>query len=101
MDENFQTELQDNSAIEVAEQLLRFYRYCVEGNESLALEEREKLPLLQPWILSRDEISRRQNNRAPINNTSSSDSDGENENTMEVTPDASDDWVEVKTRRKK
>ncbi len=36
MDDQFNTEVHDDSIIQVAEELLRFHRYCMEGNESTA-----------------------------------------------------------------
>lgn len=50
MDDEFNTELQDDSSIQVAEELLRFYRYCVQGDELTAKMEFEKLPPLQSWL---------------------------------------------------
>ncbi|XP_063971839.1 uncharacterized protein LOC135159755 [Diachasmimorpha longicaudata] len=99
MESEFQTELEDGSAIQVAEQLLKFYRYCTEGNEAVAVTEMEKLPSLKTWILTREEIRQRGNNRTvPVNEQSHSDSE-DNEAQMEVS--TNDDWVEVRTKRKK
>lgn len=52
MDDQFDTEVQDDSITQVAEELLRFHRYCVEGNESIAKTELDKLPPLQSWLSS-------------------------------------------------
>ncbi|KAK0170355.1 hypothetical protein PV328_010926 [Microctonus aethiopoides] len=101
MDREFQTELQDNSAKEIAEILMNFYHYCHDGYEETAKAEMNKLPQLQPWILSRDEIKQRTSNLRPINDDSSSDSEEENGNSMETAATNASDWVEVKTRRKK
>lgn len=53
MDDQFSTEVQDDSSVQVAEELLRFYRYCKESNESVAKTEFEKLPPLQSWLNSK------------------------------------------------
>lgn len=99
MESEFQTELEDGSAMQVAEQLLRFRHYCVEGNEAVAVAEMEKLPPLKTWILTRDEIRQHGNNRpAPVNEHSDSDNEG---NEVEMQVPTNDDWVEVRTRRKK
>ncbi|XP_012531739.1 pre-rRNA-processing protein TSR2 homolog [Monomorium pharaonis] len=50
MDNQFNTELQDDSSMQIAEELLRFHRYCMEGNESTLKVEFEKLPPLQSWL---------------------------------------------------
>ncbi|KAL6266784.1 hypothetical protein P5V15_003616 [Pogonomyrmex californicus] len=74
MDDQFNTELQDDSTVQVAEELLRFYRYCMEGNEATAKIEFEKLPPLQPWLnLERSIQSTRVNHSQPIKEDSSSD----------------------------
>jgi len=98
MDTQFSTELEDNSAIQVANELLRFHRYCMEGNEAAAVEELAKLPPLQSWIMTRESIRDRNDHKASTNNDSSSDSDGEDVKQMDA---VDDEWVEVKTRRKK
>ncbi|XP_015121275.1 uncharacterized protein LOC107044042 [Diachasma alloeum] len=99
MESEFQTELEDGSAIQVAEQLLKFHRYCVEGNEAVAVTEMDKLPSPKTWILTREEIRQQGNNRpVPVNKQTHSDSE-DNEEQMEVP--ANDDWVEVRTKRKK
>ncbi|XP_011308364.1 uncharacterized protein [Fopius arisanus] len=100
MESEFQTELEDGSAMQVAEQLLKFHRYCVEGNEAVAVTEMEKLPSLKTWILTREEIRQQGNNKpvGGVNEQTESDSEGDDER-MEVPAD--DDWVAVKTRRKK
>lgn len=106
MESEFHTELQDNSTIEVAQHLWRFYRYCKEGNEAVAVTERDKLPPLQAWILSRDEI-RGQGGQPPrvVNDEDDSDSDSDEEDgdddKMVVAPAADDDWTQVTSRRRK
>lgn len=95
MDEQFNTILEDNSTIQVAEELLRFYRYCMEGNESIAKTELEKLPPLQPWLTCERPI---QSTRPlPSKEDSSSDED------MDVDKNAqeNDGWTVVTSRRSK
>lgn len=94
MDEQFNTELQDYSGNQVAEELFKFYRYCVEGKEAEAVTESEKLPPLQPWMVSY--IPRKSNN-VIVQNDSDSESD-ETETDMQV---EDTEWTEVKTRRKR
>lgn len=98
MDTNFSTELEDNSAIQVANELLRFHRYCMEGAEAMAVEELAKLAPLQPWIMTRESIGAANNQSSQVKNDSSSSSEEEDDKQMET---VDDDWVEVKTRRKK
>ncbi|KAK0162115.1 hypothetical protein PV327_008479 [Microctonus hyperodae] len=101
MDREFQTELQDNSAKEIAEILMNFYHYSHDGYGETVMTEMNKLPQLQPWILSRDQIKQLTSKSLPINDDSSSDSEEENGNSMETTATNVSEWVEVKTRRKK
>ncbi|OAD61515.1 Pre-rRNA-processing protein TSR2 like protein [Eufriesea mexicana] len=95
MDEYFNTELQDNSAIQVAEELLRFYHYCTENNENLAMTELAKLPPLQSWLVMNEPIKRSQNSCAIENDSS------ENEEEASVGTEVADEWTEVRTRRKR
>lgn len=95
MDEHFNTELQDNSAMQVAEELLRFYRYCIENNENLAMTELEKLPPLQSWIITNESIKKIQNSCTVENDSS------ENEEETSVCMKVANEWTEVKTRRKR
>lgn len=95
MDTTFNTELEDDSAIQVAEELVRFYRLCVSNSEN-SLTELEKLPPLQSWL--RAEISRNSlSQRSSRQNDSSSESDEATNDQMEV----EDEWTTVKTRRKR
>lgn len=98
MDEQFNTELQDESALQVAEELLRFYKYCIENNESLAMAELEKLPPVQPWLLST--VPLRRANQSSVQNEDDSSSENE-ENVTEPMEVADSEWTEVRTRRKR
>ncbi|XP_034935426.1 uncharacterized protein [Chelonus insularis] len=100
MDTEFNTELQDNSAIEVAQQLLRFYQYCLNSDEKTAMAEMEKLPALKSWILSRDMI-RKQISDGP--STSEVSNGGEEDEMSEHVKETAveDEWLEVKPRKKK
>lgn len=95
MDEHFNTELEDNSAVQVAEELYRFSRYCIENNETLAMAELAKLPPVQTWLLTNEPSKRIQH--ASVMESDSSDGEQETSNTMDVV----DDWTEVKSRRKR
>ncbi|EFN76800.1 uncharacterized protein LOC105190181 [Harpegnathos saltator] len=96
MDDCFSTEIEDDSAREVADILLQFYRYCIEGNESTARTEFEKLPPLQSWLLLPQPV---QHSHVTTNydNKSSSDEDmdSNNENTNE------EGWMTVKSGRRR
>ncbi|XP_072751624.1 pre-rRNA-processing protein TSR2 homolog [Anoplolepis gracilipes] len=92
MDEQFNTELEDNSAAQVAEELLRFYQYCLEGNESTAKMEFEKLPPLQSWF-----ICERSTCPLPVKQESSSDEDMD----MDENEQENDGWTVVTNRRAK
>lgn len=94
MDEHFNTELQDDSAMQVAEELLKFYRYCTENNENLVTIELAKLPPLQPWLVTNEPAKRIQTFCAIENDSSEEEetSDG-----MEVV----DEWTEVRGRRRR
>ncbi|XP_012277605.1 uncharacterized protein LOC105698167 [Orussus abietinus] len=96
MDAEFNTELEDDSSIEVAKELLRFYHYCVEENETAMRAEFEKLPQIQPWLLQKESTRKFIHDSALQVDHSSSDN-SENENNM----DLDSEWTEVKTRRKK
>lgn len=94
MDDRFSTELQDDSSIEVAQELLRFYRYCTEGDEVTAKAEFEKLPPLQSWLNLEQPVRPTQ----PVKHQSSSDEDmdiDKNEQKEE------DEWTVVTNRRSK
>lgn len=95
MDEYFNTELQDDSAVQVAEELLRFYRYCIENNESTAVAEIEKLQPLQSW-LTMDSPSTKTQNFSIVKDISSD----EEEQTSHCT-EGINEWTEVKSRRKR
>lgn len=95
MDEHFNTELHDDSAMQVAEELLRFHRYCTENNEGLAMAELEKLPPLQSWLVTNEPVRRTQSH--PIVEEDSSEGEEESAKDMEV----ADEWTEVKSRRKR
>ncbi|XP_043257030.1 uncharacterized protein LOC122399970 [Colletes gigas] len=95
MDEHFNTELQDNSATQVAEEMLRFYSYCIENNESIAVAEFEKLPPLQSWLITSEPLARIQHSSV----IESDSSDGEEE-TSQAT-EVANEWTEVKSRRKR
>lgn len=92
MDQNFNTELQDDSATQVAEELLKFHRYCSEDTENLLTVELAKLPLLQPWFFT-IELARRIQACRTIENDSSEDEEISDD--MEVV----DEWTEVRGRR--
>lgn len=93
MDEQLNTILEDNSTVQVAEELLRFYRYCIEGNESTAKTELEKLPPLQPWLICERPI--RSTRPLPVQQDSNSDED------MNVDKNEQEDdgWTVVTNRR--
>ena len=95
MDEHFDTELHDDSAMQVAEELLRFHRYCTENNEGLAVAELEKLPPLQSWLVTNEPVRRTQ--IRSIVEEDSSEGEEESAKDMEV----ADEWTEVKSRRKR
>lgn len=102
MDDAFQTELQDDSVADVAKELLRFHKYCMDGDESTALAELAKLPPLAPWILGKRTAKedRRQVRQQAADETKSNDGvermEEEDEDEVE-----DDGWTEVKTRRQK
>lgn len=98
MDEQFNTELQDNSSKEVAEELLRFYQYCMESNESTATAELEKLPPLQSWLVSTLPTTSSNNHSLPVDCDSSSDDENMDEDKNVADAEG---WIEVKARRKR
>lgn len=96
----FNTEMEDGSAMEVAEVLLKFYRYCIEGNESTARTELEKLPPLQNWLLLQQPQQTQQNHTAAnCRNDSNSDEDMDKDN---VDKDETEEgWTTVKSGRRR
>jgi len=92
MDDQFNTDVQDNSIIQVAEELLRFHRYCMEGNESIAKTEFEKLPPLQSWL-----NSERSALPIPVKHEPSSSEDMD----MDRNEQEKDGWTVVTNRRSK
>ncbi|CAK9805883.1 hypothetical protein ANTQUA_LOCUS4600 [Anthophora quadrimaculata] len=95
MDEHFNTELEDNSAIQVAEELLKFYRYSIENNASVLAAELEKVPPLQSWLVTSEPVRKVQNTSVMEND--SSEDEEETPSEMEVI----DEWTEVRSRRKR
>jgi hypothetical protein len=94
MEIHFNTELQDDSAVQVAIELLRFYQYCIEGNESIAKAEFDKLSPLQSWL--RIEQPSQATVSLPIQHEDSSDED------MDVDKNKDEDeWTVVTRRRRK
>lgn len=96
MDDQFNTEVQDDSSIQIAEELLRFHRYCMEGNESTAKTEFEKLPPLQSWL----------NLEQPTRQTHSQSAKHELKNLVEdmdvdKNEQEEDGWTVVTSRRSK
>ncbi|XP_076245750.1 uncharacterized protein LOC143186156 isoform X2 [Calliopsis andreniformis] len=89
----YMNELQDDSAVQVAEELLRFYRYCIGNNENLAMAEFEKLPPLQSWFSTTEPVRRTHN---PVVENDSSEEEETSKN-VEV----ADEWTEVRSRRKR
>ncbi|XP_033219273.1 pre-rRNA-processing protein TSR2 homolog isoform X2 [Belonocnema kinseyi] len=98
MDLEFDTELEDASSTQVAEELLRFYRYCAAGDETTALAELEKLPPLQPWIATQVYTMSVPSQSCTQENDSSSEDGEASNNQMEV---VDQDWTTVRTKRKK
>lgn len=96
MDDAFQTELQDDSALDVAKELLRFYKYCTSGDESTAVAELAKLPAAQPWLTGQKPVKEGQSQSKQIATDVGNESDEEVEKMEE-----DDGWTEVKTRRQK
>ncbi|CAL1688248.1 unnamed protein product [Lasius platythorax] len=95
MDEQLNTILEDDSTVQVAEELLRFYRYCMEGNESTAKTELEKLPPLQPWLTCERPV--RSTRPLPLKEDSSSDEDMD----VDKNEQENDGWTVVTNRRTK
>lgn len=93
MDDQFNTELQDDSTVQVAEELLRFYRYCMEGNESTAKTEFEKLPPMQSWLNS--ERPARPTRSQPVKPDSNSDEDMD----IDKNEQEKDGWTVVTNKR--
>ncbi|KAL0119256.1 hypothetical protein PUN28_009681 [Cardiocondyla obscurior] len=94
MDDQFNTELQDDSSTQVAEELLRFYRYCVQNDESTAKTEFEKLPPVQSWLSLEQPIRPSQPVRRE---SSSSDEDMD----VDKNKQQEDGWTVVTHRRNK
>lgn len=95
MDDQFNTELQDDSSIQVAEELLRFYRYCIEGDELKAKTELEKLPPLQSWLNLEQPVRPTR----PVKHESSSSDDDDMD--IDKNEQEGDGWTVVTNRRNK
>lgn len=97
MDAEFSTELEDDSAVQVAQELLRFFQYCKQGDEITAKAELDKLPPLQSWLLQAGSNQAARSSSSRVNTAeSTSESEEEQGDKMEV----DDGWTAVKTRRK-
>ncbi|XP_071561729.1 uncharacterized protein [Temnothorax nylanderi] len=94
MDDAFNTELQDDSSMQVAEELLRFYRYCIAGDESTAKTEFEKLPQLQSW-LNLEQPAR------PTRTVRREPSSSEEDMDVDKNEQGEDGWTVVTNRRNK
>jgi len=96
MENQFSTELQDDSTVQVAAELLRFYQYCIESNESTAKAEFDKLPPLQSWLISEQPSRPTISVSVPIQHEDTSDED------MDVDKNENgDEWTVVTRRRRK
>lgn len=91
---HFDTELHDDSDLQIAEDLLRFHRYCMEGNESMATVELEKLPPLQCWLNSTQCTS------VPVPRDSSLDKDMDVDDS-DKSDDSDEGWTKVTNRKRK
>lgn len=90
MDDQFNTEVHDDSCIAVATDLLKFFHYCIKGDESSARVDLEKLPE-QLWLFKSPP---QHTHPVPVKHDSSSEED------MEVDKNEKDDgWTMVKNRR--
>lgn len=94
----FNTEMEDGSVMEVAEVLLKFYRYCIEGNESTARTELEKLPPLQNWLLLQQPVQQN-HTAANCRNDSSSDEDMDKDNMDK--DETEEGWTTVRSGRRR
>lgn len=94
----FNTELEDGSTMEVAEVLLKFYRYCIEDNESTARTELEKLPPLQNWLLLQQPVQQN-HTAANCRNGSSSDEDMDKDNMDK--DETEEGWTTVRSGRRR
>ncbi|XP_046747411.1 pre-rRNA-processing protein TSR2 homolog [Diprion similis] len=101
MDEAFQTELQDDSAADVAKVLLRFHKYCMDGDEATAVTEMAKLPPLQPWIMRRKPAKDTLTQPQPPGEVRDNVKSQEAVEKMDAEEEEDDGWTEVKTRRQK
>ncbi|RLU19306.1 hypothetical protein DMN91_007863 [Ooceraea biroi] len=96
MEEEFNTEMEDESSVQVAAELLRFYQYCMEGNEPTAKAELDKLPPLQSWLVSEQPSQPSRPTRPlPVQHESSSDEDMDVDNNE----DGDGEWTVVTSRR--
>lgn len=96
MDEYFNTEMLDGSTMQIAEELLRFYRYCLEGKESVALTELERLPSLQPWLIV--PFGHHKCHSVPAQYDSSSDEDMDTDANGKNSDGKDKGWVQVRKR---
>lgn len=96
MEDVFNTELQDFSGQQVADELYRFYFDYTRGNVTQAKSEFEKLPPLQQWIIP-NVIKINKKPTAVEISSDSSESD-EKEESMETEVS---EWTVVKSGRKK
>lgn len=94
MDDEFNTELEDDSSMQVAAELLRFYRYCLEGDELTAKTEFEKLPPLQSWLNLEQPV---QPTRPVRRESSSSDEDMD----VDKNKQENDEWTVVTKQKRR
>lgn len=94
MDDEFNTELEDDSSKQVAAELLRFYRYCMEGDELTAKTEFEKLPPLQSWLNLEQPVRPTR----PVRRESSSSDENMD---VDKNKQENDEWTVVTNRRSK
>lgn len=91
MDDQFNTEVHDDSCTAVATDLLKFFQYCIKGDESSAIADLEKLPPEQSWL---SKSTPQRTRPVPEKHNSSLEED------MEVDVNEKDDgWTTVKNRR--
>lgn len=94
MEDQFNTEIQDESTPQIAAELLRFYQYCTAGNESTARVEFDELPALQSWLVPGQSSQSIRHQPSPVQRDECSNED------MDVDENQEEDgWTTVTKRR--
>ena len=98
MDSELQTVLEDDSVREIASTILRLYEIFQSGNETLLLQELNKLPFCETWLDVTIPTSKKQFQEENCDSSSESEAEESRKNQSDQ---MECEWTEVIYRKKR